>query len=252
VSSVKPKMRPHRNGRGLVSDFIEIARQVRVEPPAQVSEQAEVSGSGLIAGFSEIKGNAILSDGPTIHDSIVDGYCIISGTPYIHDSFVAEHALITGDVSITGSAIGGTARVKDNAIINKSIVDGNALVAKNALVQNSHLHGQSVVLGGEVHGVNLERTERVHEGIWYRNPKHMAHPSVPMAMTECIDNKVIIGCLCRSVPWWKQNAERMQEEYGWPDEAVKWIWANIDTMHQQNEEEETETTSVLTHLHSMR
>ena len=178
-----------------------------------------------------VRDSAIVADSPHVERSTIEGYAIVTGSPFIFDSTIREHALVTGKPSITGSQISGTARIYDDAVVNGSIVDGNAMVSKKALIQHSHLHGQVIVTGGELHGVLLERTERVHEGVWYRAPNHMAHPSVPMAMTECIDNKVIIGCLCRSVHWWKQNATKMQEEYGWTDEAVRWVWANIDSMH---------------------
>ena len=194
-------------------------------------EHAEVTGAGKIFGDSWVRDNAIVAGSPHIERSNVEGYSIVTDSPFIFDSTIREHALITGSPSITGSQISGTARVYDDAVVNGSIVDGNAMVSKNALVQHSHLHGQVIVTGGELHGVSLERTERVHEGVWYRAPNHKAHPSVPMAMTECIHGRVIIGCLCRSIDWWKHNANKMQEEYGWTDEAVRWIWDNIDSMH---------------------
>ena len=194
-------------------------------------DTSEVTGSGRVFNDSIIRDRAIVTDSPHIERSNVEGYAIVTGSPFIYNSVIHEHALVTGAPNITQSEIKGTARIKDSAQINGSIVDGNASVSGKALVQHSHLHGHVYVTGGELHGVSLVRTERVHEGVWHRAPNHMAHPSVPMAMTECIDNKVIIGCLCRSIHWWKQNAAKMQEEYGWTDEAVQWIWDNIDSMH---------------------
>jgi carbonic anhydrase/acetyltransferase-like protein (isoleucine patch superfamily) len=227
---MQPRVRRHRNGGGAVEDFVEISRRVRVED-SSVLELAEVTGSGKILAQSRIAGNAIVTDSPHIEASDILGYSIVTGSPFISKSSIDEHALITGTPRIIESAVRGTARVKDEAVVSGSVVDGNASVSGKAIVNDSHLHGHVFVTGGELHGVSLERTERVHEGVWYRAPNHKAHPSVPMAMTECVDNKVIIGCLCRSVHWWKENATKMQEEYGWTDEAVSWVWANIDSMH---------------------
>lgn len=247
---MKPKLRPHRNGGGLVADFVEIARKTRVEPPAKVSEQAEVSGTGLIKGESWVHGYALVSDSPTIEDSDVRAYSIITGSPFIKQALVDEHAVISGRPSITQSMLAGTARIQDDAVINRSIIDGNALVSRDALIQNSGLHGNVVVIGGEVHDTNLDGNIRVHEGIWHRAPRHLNHPSLPMALTECINGHVIIGCLCRSVSWWKQNDKKMQAEYAWTDEAVKFIWDNIDWV-AFGDNNEKEDAQVLPHLHEV-
>jgi carbonic anhydrase/acetyltransferase-like protein (isoleucine patch superfamily) len=225
---MQPQHRPHRNGFGLVQDFVEVSRKVRVEPPAKVSDGAEVSGFGLITGDSWIHGQAIVMDSPRIESCDVRAYSIISGSPYIFESLIDEHAIISGRASITQSQIQGTVRVHDDAVINRSIIEGNAMVSKNALVQNSRIGGNVIVVGGELHDVSLEHNERIHEGVWYRAPRHVDSPDTPMAMTECIHGKVIIGCVCRSANWWKQNDKLMQEKYGWTDEAVQWVWQNID------------------------
>lgn len=222
------QLRPHRNGGGLVQDFVEVSRKVRVEPPAKVTDSAEVSGSGLITGDSWIREQAIVMDSPRIESCDVRGYSIISGKPFIFASLIDEHAIISGSPTITQSQIQGTARVHDDVAINRSIVGGNAMVSKNAIVQNSIVGGNVIVVGGELHDVKLDNNERVHEGVWTRAPRHLDHPDVPMAMTECIHGKVIIGCVCRSANWWKQNDKLMQEKYGWSDEAVQWVWQNID------------------------
>jgi carbonic anhydrase/acetyltransferase-like protein (isoleucine patch superfamily) len=227
----------------MVEDFTELARTVRLEPPARVMEMVEVSGTGLISGNSTVRGQAIVVDNPRIEDCDIHGFCIISGAPFLYQALINEHAIISGRPSITQSQISGTARVHDDAVVNRSIVDGNAMVGRNAIVQNSHLHGNVVVIGGELHGVNLQLNERVHEGIWHRAPRHLGHPAVPMTMTECVRGNVIIGCLCRSVEWWKTNAERMQQEYGWSDEAVQFVWSNIDFVaYGKNAQHKKETT----------
>jgi acetyltransferase-like isoleucine patch superfamily enzyme len=232
---LNPKLRPHRNGGGLVQDFVEIARKVRVEPPARVQDNAEVSGSGLVLGDSYIRGRAIVTDAPRVEDTIIEEFAVVTGHPFLYKALVQSHAIISGSPSITHSEIGGTARIQDGAIVNDSVIDGNALIGQSALVQASHISGNVVVLGGELHNVGLDQNQRVHEGIWHRAPRYLEHPDVPLAMTECINNHVIIGCLCRSVGWWKLNAGKMQQEYGWSNEATQWIWDNIDSMHSKDD-----------------
>lgn len=200
---------------------------MRVEPPARVSDAAEITGSGLILGDSHIYEHAVVTDAPRIEDTYVFGYSIVTGEPYLYNSIIQEHAIVTGEPTITGSLIGGTARVNDKVQVNESTVAGNALVAHNALVQKSRILGNVVVLGGELHGVTLERSERVHEGIWYRAPRYAESSVAELSMTECVHGKIIIGCVCRSVNWWWKNADVMQQQYGWSEAAVQWVKDNI-------------------------
>ncbi len=224
------KHRRHRNGGGLVEDLVEVARSVRVETPAKISDGAEITGTGLICGASHVCNEALVADSPRIVDTTVAQYAIVTGNPYLYRSLINSHAIITGEPTITQSQVGGTARVNDKAQVNRSIVEGNALVGRDAIVQESVLMGNTAVLGGQIHGVKLTRSQRVHEGVWYRAPRYTESPVAALSMTECVNGKVIIGCLCRSVSWWKANAEKMQEEYGWGNLAVQWVRDNIDRL----------------------
>lgn len=225
---MQPQFRRHKDG-GLVQDFTEIGQSVQIFRGSALGEGARAMGEVVIRGSSLVAGRAIITDKVVIANSQILGYAIVTGGPVIEDSLIDQHALITGEALISDSTVSGTAQVHGFASITGSIIDGNAVVRDSAVVLNSHIHGNVEVLEtAGVEGIALERNERVHEGRWTRAPRHMSSPAATMAMTECIDGKVIIGCVCRHVDWWKKHDKMMQRKFGWSDEAVKWVWDNID------------------------
>jgi NDP-sugar pyrophosphorylase family protein len=217
---MKPKHRRWPNGGGLVQDFVEIDSRAFVGEGARVSDEAEVMGVCRITGKSKVEdhaqihGAAHITDSHLISNSLASGIVwlyksVVSGNASLHDraqglhSMFLDSAVASGDVRASSSEMSGQSRLLERAHIFEVTMRDRSVVCGTAEVEGN---------------ITLDRHMRIHEGSWTRAPHYVDGRAVQM--TECIEGRVIIGCQCHPVKWWKEHGYGMGRLYGWTREET--------------------------------
>ena len=93
-------------------------------------------------------------------------------------------------------------------------VYGHAWVSGNARVSgDAQVYGNAQVCGDAwVSGI-------VHSGKWERSPLFVQGPR--HSFSHCSPDRIHIGCECRTIKNWKENAAKIGREHGYSDQDIE-------------------------------
>jgi NDP-sugar pyrophosphorylase family protein len=210
---------PHSGG-GQVADWCEVAKTVVVGEGCVIGDHAEVRGLVDLFDKSTIGDNARVFDSVRLSRSIIGGHSFVGGNVWMINSSVTDHAHVTGNAQLVGSNVMGHAVVNGEVRLIDAMVSDDARVYDNAAVNGCIVRQEATVCETAVLKGNftVDKSMRIHEGVWTRPPKFVEGGQVQM--TECIDGKIIIGCQCHALSWWREHAYAMGRLYNWSEVDV--------------------------------
>jgi len=208
-------------GGGMVTPFVNLSRQARIEKNAQALGNAEILGEALLKGDTTVRDYAKAMDFCVIKDSILQAHARVGGAARLDRVTVSGTAEIAGATNIRDSYIGDNAIIREQAEVYSSHIAGNCRVTGNAKLWNV-IAGKSsnqdafwiegdAVLNFSVK-MELFAGTRVHEGEWTRPPMVIYTPV--FCTIEGVSDRVQIGCLNHSMSFWYKYGKEVLVKYG--------------------------------------
>jgi|ERR1051326_4144372 carbonic anhydrase/acetyltransferase-like protein (isoleucine patch superfamily) len=160
---------------------------------------------------SEVRDFAALYDAATLkNNSTAQRLAIISGNACVNrSSLITGTARVLGDSVVNNSVIAETAAVGDRAFVADSLILGRARVMDAAEVVGCIVESTAIVRGGSVlEGIHVDKDYLFHEGLWRRLPWFYGRPDERYPIQECVEGRILIGCLCATVDEWLSDAAR--------------------------------------------
>lgn len=192
----------HANGRGFILD------------QADVNKAAYISVDSLAQGNSRIRDarllNASVADedcqiyGGTLDQSYVGGRTVLAGSPLLCEQTVVKCKAITGKARLYHAQASGIVEIFDSPTVAEvHLFDGVMVYGSPKLIGPWELGGFS----------------RIHEGTWTRPPLFVAltHTYV----TECVADKLLIECRCRTRAYWLRHGPAFGRRCGWSEEEIQ-------------------------------
>jgi len=187
----------HPNGRGKLFDDAEANRGVYLDKTSSAVGMAKLRDCRL-TGNSEARDE-----------------CQVYGG-FFHASIIAGKTIVAGHPKVVGSAL-RCSEVSGSPVIRYSFLQGSTEVCDFPDIKRSRLT-DCIVYGNPVISDVIATGGRIHEGIWFRPPKHIKLPWCEL--TECIDGKVILDCRCRTIDYWLRHGPKLGKRFDWSHDMI--------------------------------
>lgn len=238
ITELMESLREVGPGGGLVTPFVNVSRRATIDKDSQATGSAEIFGDAKILEGSVVRDFAKAMEYCEVRGSILQSHARVGGAA------IVEQCIVTGTAEIRG-----VARVRDSQVFDNAMVQEHAEVYKSELGGNVRVMGEAklwnVVTGGPnntastylIEGdavlnfpskMRLRAGTRVHEGVWTRPPMVIDTPV--FLMVEGINDRVQIGCLNHSIPYWYKHGKKELLKYGLPEELYEKFLKALDKM----------------------
>ena len=202
-----------------------IARRARVSDLAQVRDATLLGLSHATDGariFGGVHRDSLFQDNVVITGGISDrstytGSVLVTGTPFIEESLIACKS-VSGRARVHQSQLFDAVEIADDAEARNVTLGGNACVYGNARLEGPW--------------TDLESFARIHEGTWTRPPHYVDLGFT--VVTECVEGRILIGCRCRSLDYWKQHGTHFAQRMGWTDKQITEALSALDALTSDN------------------
>ncbi len=201
-----PKYLRHPNGRGKLLDDAEVALSAKLTEVCTAAGNCQLRDCEVLS-YSVVTGNARVFGG-TVVNSYVGGDIVVAGDPGIINSILTNRS-VTGRAMLNYVVADRFAEVSDSADIHGLSKSDPIFLTDAALVYGKAKLKGSFILSGQC---------RVHEGEWFRAPKHVNLGF--MGVTECVDGKVLVDCRCRPAEYWIKFGAKLGRRWGWSEQQI--------------------------------
>jgi hypothetical protein len=187
----------------LIFDSGDVSRGSFVSRDSAVLENARVRDAVLRNG-SGAAGSCCIYEA-TLDEAYVAGRTIVAGREvFVGEKSIVECRSVSGRARITRSYVGGLVEVFDDAVVDQVYLDDAVMVYGNA-----KLFGPFVIAG----------FARIHEGTWSRAPLQLKLPHCHL--TECIEDRILIECRCRTRAYWLRHGAAFGRRNGWTEDQIE-------------------------------
>lgn len=221
-----------------MTPFVNVSRRARIDKDSQATGSAEILGEAQILEgsvirdfakaleYCQIRGSILQSHARVggaaiVEQSILSGTCDIRGVAKLRDCGIIDNVMIQEHAEVYHCDLGGNTRVHGNAKLWNVVTGGAGETASTYLIEGDAFLNFFTK-------TKLHPGTRVHEGVWTRPPLVIDTPV--FLMVEGVNDRVQIGCLNHSIPYWYKEGKKELLKYGLPEELYEKFVKALDKM----------------------
>jgi hypothetical protein len=183
-------------------------------------DHADANQAAHISLDSIAQGNATVRDAWLINDSCADEDCQILGGTLDRawvggKTVVAGNPLLAAESLIACKRISGAPKIFNSILRDLVEVSDSPVLVHVQLLDAVMVYGRVRLLGPWT----LGGFARMHEGDWMRPPRTVKLEHA--CLTECIEDKIMIECRCRTRAWWLQHGPKFGRRNDWTEDQIE-------------------------------